>query len=148
VDPATKTLLLIVVGAHLRAERHDRPLARRLREEIRAWTDAFELGDDRLEPLICTDLWYLNQPELMLRPTIAMGDPECNAATALLANRLPTVLVVDESLRIHLDPEFVELKACLWGLNPSAMASGLALFTERYLDPFLRAAHDLPESPE
>jgi hypothetical protein len=148
VDPVTETLLLIVVGAHLRAERHDRPLARRLREQVRAWIDAYELGDNRLDPIICTDLWYLNQPELMLRPTIAMGDPEHNAATAMLATRLPTALVVENRLRIHLEPEFVELKACFWGLNPSATGSGLALFTERYLDPFLRAAHDLPESPD
>src|SRR5688572_24511798 len=93
-EPRTDQLLLIVVGAHLRAELHDRPLTDRLLQAIRA------RGPARLRPVVCTDVWYLNAPELHARPVIAVGDPSVNAATAYLSNRLPTALLIEDSLRI------------------------------------------------
>src|SRR5690606_11668912 len=62
-------LLLIVVGAHLRAEEADRPLAYKLKRRIDAWLDqnAARLNID-IEPIVCSDLWYLNQEHLQQRP--------------------------------------------------------------------------------
>ena len=79
----------------------------------------------------------------MVRPTISVGAPELNAVSAFFANRLPTALVIDHSLQVQLDPEFVTLQACVWGVNEQATASSVDLFEKRYLDPFLRSAHDL-----
>lgn len=138
-------LLVVVVGAHLRAEQSDRPLGYRLRDSILRWQAAHP--DARpLSPVLCSDLWYLNAPELMVRPTISVGAPELNAVSAFFANRLPAALVIDDSLQVQLDPEFVTLRACVWGVDDAATATGVDLFETRYLDAFLRSAHDLPEA--
>jgi len=144
-DEAGRTeLLLIVVGASLESEQTLRPLGYRLREQVLRWQDERrpQTIDDlpRLHPVVCTDLWYLNDDGLREKPVIAVGDPSTNAATAALATRLPTAFVIEHTLRVHLDPEFIDLQACLWGVNPSATASAVDLFVERYLDDFLREA--------
>ena len=90
-------LILIVVGAHLRSEMTDRQLAYRMRESALRSMDQLEAEDDIVDPLtivVCTDLWYLNHPELMARPTITIGDPERNSASAYLGNKVPTAFVV------------------------------------------------------
>ncbi len=143
-DPTdTDRLLLIVVGAHLRAEQADRPLGYRLRDSVLRW-QAGHPEAKPLRPVLCTDLWYLNAQDLMAQPTISVGAPELNAVSAMFANRLPTALVVDQSLQVQLDPEFVTLRACVWGVNSHATASSVDIFETRYLDTFLRNAHDLP----
>jgi hypothetical protein len=137
--------ILLVVGAHPRAEAADRPAAYRLRERIEQWlVDSRERLDGGehtgLAPVVLTDLWYVNAVELHTRPAVCLGPPELNAATAWLAVRLPTALMVEERLRIHLDPELIELKVCLWGAGPNGTAAAADVFCERYLTEFLRAA--------
>lgn len=138
-DPAQfNGLVLIVVGADLRAEMSDRPLAYRLREAVLRWRDGVE--DDAaaiIQPVVCTDLWYVNNAALMQRPTLSVGDPSMNAATAYLATKIPVAFVIQETLKVHLDPEWIDLRACLWGVNVSATAAAVDLFAERYLDAFL-----------
>jgi len=144
LDPAL--LILIVVGAHLRAEVADRPLGYRLRERILKWQDEQdETGETdqstpRLQPIVCTDLWYLNAAELAGRPAIAIGDPAVNAASAYFSSRLPSAFIIEGTLRVHLDSEFIERQAALWGVTQAATASAVDLFAERYLDEFMRAA--------
>ena len=138
LDP--KKLILLVVGAHLRAEVADRPLGDRLRQRILHW-QAENPSGELLVPLICTDLWYLNAQDLLLRPTISIGPPEVNAASAYFANRLPTAFVIDQTLQVQLDPEFVTLQACIWGVDRRATAAGLDIFVDRYLVEFLSSAH-------
>ena len=79
IDP--DSLLLIVVGAHLRAEMSDRPLAQRLRERMLRWQCEHEVVQ-ALTPLVCTDLWHLNHQELLRRPAVCLGSPDVNASTA------------------------------------------------------------------
>lgn len=146
ISPDTDTLLLLVVGAHLRAELTDRPLAYMLVERIEAWQRQ-HVEADRLEPLVCSDMWYLNAAELLSRPTICLGRPGVNAASAFFANRLPTAFVLEETFQVQLDLEFITMQACVWGVNAAATASGVELFEDRYLDSFLRAAHGMPAQP-
>jgi len=133
-------MLMIVVGAHLQAELADRPLGYRLRDAIDGWL-ASHAPAAALRPVVCTDLWYLNAAELMVRPTIAIGRPGLNAVSAYFANRLPTALVIEQSLQVQLDPAFESLQACIWGVDEPATASGVELFRDRYLDGFLASAH-------
>lgn len=136
-------LLLIVVGAHIQSEVSDRPLAYRLRERILHWQEQESEPSDPcggVQPVVCCDLWYLNNQPLLARPTIAVGNPSVNAATAYLAPKLPTAFVIEGALRVHLDLEFIDLQACLWGVNPSATVSAIDLFVDRYLDGFLRGS--------
>jgi hypothetical protein len=131
-------LLPVVVGAHLEAERYDRQLAYSLCNEIVARQGLLE---DRatLEPLVCCDLWYLNDQGLRLQPTLTIGRPEVNAATAYLASRVPTMLVREELYRIQLDPEYVERRGCIWGTDPETTAEAVNVFAERYLSEYLQA---------
>ena len=82
--------MLIVVGAHLRAEVADRPLAYRLRERIHAWLEKFGTGMNvPIMPVVCTDIWYMNQEPLQNRPTISLGGPGVNALSAYYGQKLP-----------------------------------------------------------
>ena len=138
VDAAS--LLLIVVGAHLRAEMADRPLAYRLQEQIQSW-----LGDHRdelgveIRPVVCSDIWYVNQPQLQRRPTISLGGPGVNALSAYYAQKLTAALVSDDQLMVQLDPEFVDLRVSAWGVNHEMTVRVLQLFVDKYLDDYLRA---------
>ena len=139
-DP--QQMLLVVVGSHLKAEINDRPLAYRLREAILRWQDQHHDADDGppLRPVVCSDVWYLNTPDLQDRPTVSIGDPQVNAASAMLSTHVPTAFVIENTLRVHVDQEFLDLRTCMWGANHSATASAIDLFVERYLNDFLRAA--------
>ena len=56
--------LMLVVGANLRAESADRPLAYRLVREIEAWIERhLDLLSVEIRPEVCTDLWYLHHDE-------------------------------------------------------------------------------------
>ena len=135
------SLLLIVVGAHLRAELFDRPTAYSLQHAAASWIGRSAPPDaPALVPLVCTDIWCLNQPELRGRPTIALGGPEVNALSAMLAARLPSVFSIRDKYAVHLDLTFGDLVALCWGADGSATASGVEAFRERYLVGFLRAA--------
>ncbi len=147
VEIHSDNLLLILTGAHLKAERDDRPLAYRLRDAVVTWQNRKQAADDlpfRRDALVCSDLWYLNNQELHDLPTIAIGEPGVNAASAFFANRLPEALIIDQALRVQLDQELIDLKVCIWGVDASATASGVDLFIDRYLEEFLCAAHEMP----
>ena len=132
--------LLIVVGAHLRAEQADRPLAYRLRRAIEQWLERHEERLNlSLDPIVCSDIWYINQEALQQRPTISLGGPGVNALTAFFASKLPAAMGRDEKMIIQLDPEFVDLRVCIWGANHDLTVSALDVFLERYVDGYLRA---------
>lgn len=138
-------LLLIVTGAHLRAETHDRPIAYRLRERVVERLNA-RFGPEKhgrphpLAPVVCSDLWYLNNEPLRTRPTVSIGGPDVNALTAYLADKLPSVLAVEDVFLVQTDPEMVDVVACCWGADAAATLSAADAFAERYLDEFLDAA--------
>ena len=146
--PDTDTVLLIVVGAHLIAELADRPSAYQLAQQIVDWQrQHLDCDEPQLSPVVCSDMWYLNSAQLMTRPTICLGRPGINAASAYFANRLPTAFVVEQSFQVQLDVEFLDMQACIWGIDAAATASAIEIFETRYLDSFLRAAHNLPAQP-
>ncbi len=136
----TANLLLVVVGAHLRAETADRPLAYRLSERIRAWMEKF--GQHLNPPIlcvVCSDVWYINDESLHGRPTISVGGPGVNALSAYFHDKLNTALARDEQFIIQLDPEFVDLRVSVWGMDHQLTVHALDQFVERYLDAYLRA---------
>lgn len=141
-------LMFIVVGTSLIAEVTDRPAAYELRREILEWQQrqGDELdADERLVPVVCADLWYVNQPDLLHRPCISIGSPESNAASAMLALRLPTALRVEGALEVCMDPEHIDPRAVVWGAPEGAIADAVDAFVRRYLDGFLGAAHHMGE---
>ena len=130
-DVDLQRVLAIVVGAHVRAEVGDRPSAYGLQRLLAP--HARRLGQD---PVVLSDVWYLNSPELRARPTISIGGPEVNALTASLADRLPSVHVIDDVLMVQMDLDNPHALACCWGVEPSRTARAVSVFSERYLDAF------------
>ena len=131
-------VLPIVVGTHLRAELGDRRRGYCLSEAIVDWMEKHELAGPPW-PLVCSDLWYLNDTELRTRPTICIGQPEVNAATAALSSKLDSILLEDNAYRIQGDPEYLDLKYCLWGIDDSHTNQCLEQFIKNYLPNFLGA---------
>ncbi|MHC4996144.1 MAG: hypothetical protein ACYTGQ_13945 [Planctomycetota bacterium] len=134
-------LLLVVTGAHLRAEAADRPVAYSLQQEINGWLGLNVAQNDRwLMPLVCSDVWYLNNEHLHTRPTVSVGGPGVNALSAYLHPRLPSALQVDDQLVVQLDVEMIDLRVNIWGMDYAHTANAVNLFTSKYLDAYMRAA--------
>ena len=144
MDLETSRLLPVVVGANPRGEIADRPLANRLVAAMRQWQrqqGAGAAGDRALIPIVMTDLWYLNDRELLLQPTVAIGDPSSNAASAYFGTRLPRAYVVDGQLQVLADLEFVEPSVTMWGVDAHATRTALDWFIARHLARFLESVH-------
>ncbi|MBL8759819.1 MAG: hypothetical protein JNL50_00810 [Phycisphaerae bacterium] len=124
--------VIIVVGAHLDAEREDRPIAYALRERVRA-----RLSRGR-DAAVCTDVWYLNNDNLRALPTISIGPPRVNALAAYLADRLPSVFVVDDRCIVQADFEHDEPAASCWGVGTRQTIAAVEVFASRFLDEFMR----------
>jgi len=134
--------LLIVVGAHLRAEEADRPLAYRVQQEVAQWiTRQQEAGHQiQLKPIVCSDILYVNQTELHSRPTISIGGPGVNAVAAYLSDRLPATYVQDDEAIIQMDVDLVDLRVSIWGNNHALTVAVLDRFITTRLEGYLRAA--------
>ena len=142
-------LLLIVVGAHLRAEAADRPLGYRLQQNMIDWLHQHTAtAPSTLAPLLCTDVWYLNHDALQTRPTVSIGGPGVNALSAYLYQKLPVVLAIEDKLVVQMVAELVELRAAVWGTDAAHSAAAVDLFCDKYLSDFLRAVINQVEPDE
>ena len=138
LDPSH--LLLIVVGAHLRAEQGDRPLAYRLREQVQGWVSKHrDTLATPIQPVVCTDIWYLNHSILHARPTVSIGGPGVNALSSHFAQSITGRDDTDQQVVIQIDPEFTDLRVSIWGTDHDLTAKGLELFFKDYLESFLKA---------
>ena len=127
--------LLIVAGACLRAEKMDRPLAYKVRDQ--ALRKMF--GVAGFDCIVCSDVWYLNSNELQDRPVISIGGPGVNHLSGYLLDRLPTALVVEHVLRIQMDVTLQDRRCAVWGLDHQTTVEAVDTFIEKgHLDRFLR----------
>jgi len=138
-DINTARLILIVVGAHLKAELADRPTADLLRQRLSAWLTKHE-PDSNCTVALCTDLWYLNVDDLRAQPTISVGSPGVNALTAYLGDKIPSAFTIDNVLCVQLDLDMTDLIACCWGADAHTTLAAVDAFCDRYLDAFMRKA--------
>lgn len=127
-------LILLVTGSTLRAEICDRRLAYRLRRAILR-----RLPEETVwEPVVISDIWYLNSESLQNQPTISVGGPGVNAVSQLFYSRLPTRLGIDGVLLIQMDAEMQDQRCCVWGMDHERTVEAVRLFVKRgYLDEFL-----------
>ncbi|GJM18437.1 MAG: hypothetical protein DHS20C14_06500 [Phycisphaeraceae bacterium] len=135
IDPANA--IAVVVGSHPRAEVGDRPAAYGLQREL---ASALRATGSGLEPIVLSDLWYLNDAQLRAGPTVSVGAPDVNALSAHLADRVPSAYVIDDTLMVQMDVDGGDPVACCWGVRASETARSVGVFCERYLDLFVRAA--------
>lgn len=140
-EPDLERLILVVVGAHLRAEIRDRPAAARLRDAMLGWLKDSH-PDDALPHriVLVTDLWYLNQDELRALPTVSVGGPTVNALTAFLGDKLPSAFSIDDVLLVQMDLEYEDLLASCWGTDGVSTEAAVDAFLDRYLNGFMTEA--------
>ena len=134
--------LLLVTGSHLRAEAADRPLAYHLQAKIEDWLVKHDpYLNVHIDPIVCSDIWFLNNQELQRRPVICIGGPGVNALSAYFAKFIPEdeEIMNEPRVLIQIDPEFTDLHACIWGTNHELTRKGLELFTDQYLDEYMKA---------
>ena len=136
IDSDPLDLILLVTGSGIEPETTDRATAGELAEAIRGRL----AEDDPRTPLVVSDLWYLNQPAVSRAAAIAIGRPEINAASALLARRIATAMVVDGRFRVQFDVEGIERRACIYGIDAATTQEAVRVFRERHLDAWLEAA--------
>ncbi len=137
--PASFYPVIIVVGAHPRAEEADRPLAYRVRSEIEMWKRRHEeLLEVELGVMVCCDLWYMNDEALRRRPTICIGGPGVNALSAYLAQHLDE-RHQEADVLMQLDEDFTDLRVIIWGRDHEKTVHGVELFMDKFLDGYLRA---------
>ena len=136
-------LLCIVVGVQLRAELGDRPLAYRLEQDIRTLLDA-ALGKPAegqpplLSPVVLSDVYFLNNEDIQSRPAISVGGPAMNAFSAMLVDKLPTVLAIENTLVVQMDLEMDDPRCAVWGMNHIDTVRAVDLFVVKgYLDMFV-----------
>jgi hypothetical protein len=123
--------LLIVAGACLRAERLDRPLAYRIREQARRQM----VGVPTFECVVLSDVWYLNSKDLHDRPVISVGGPGVNHLSGYLYDKLPHALVVEHVLQIQMDVTLKDRRCAVWGMDHEATVEAVDTFLQKgYLD--------------
>lgn len=133
-------IIPIVVGTHLRAELGDRRRGYYLGESIVHWMEQQQLTGPPW-PLVCSDMWYLNNVDIRTRPTICIGQPELNAATAAMSPKLETVILADDAYRIQCDPEYIDLKCCMWGIDDVHTNQCIEKFINHVMPHFLGAIY-------
>ena len=147
--PDVRDILLLVVGTSLEAELTDRALAYHVRERIyAAYAEPEAESRAMLRPVVVSDLWYVNDVGLHDRPALAIGRPESNAATAMIARGVPTRMIADDRYRIQLDPEGIDVRACLWGTTAPSTADAVEHFLEQHLAEWLDIVDDFEAHPE
>ena len=145
-DDSPARLILIVAGSTLRAEELDRPLAYYLRQQVEGQltqrrTDGRDETPARV--LVVADFRFLNDKPLQSLAAISVGGPGVNALAHAWFEELPFTFAVDEQFCIQMDPDLVEPRASIWGMDNASTQIAVSMFVERYLPKFLdRACRD------
>jgi hypothetical protein len=144
-------LILIVTGSTLRAEELDRPLAYYLKQEVeRQVARRVEIGTDETPAnvLVVADFRWMNDKPLQVVPTISVGGPGVNALAHQWFEELPFSLAVGELYCIQMDPDLIEARVSLWGMDNPTTQIAVSIFVERFLPRFLDRAALPPPEPE
>jgi len=104
------------------------------------WLGTYFGGEAPVHPVVCSDLWYMNNDALRSRPTVSIGGPGVNALSAFLADKLPSVFTIDEELMVQMDPEGGDRVVSCWGIDEEKTGRAIGIFVERYLDGFMNEA--------
>ena len=114
--------LLIVVGSELIPEEKDRPLAYRLKDIIdREGSTPYQRS------IVVSDRWYLDNEMFHICPTLLIGGPGVNAATAYFYKEMTLVWSEQETA-------FFQFKSpdcfSLWGMNQAGTDRAIQYFIE------------------
>src|SRR4051812_10212332 len=139
----TERLLWIVTGVQLRSELGDRPLAYRIEKEVRSRLKTLlgprKKGEQpRLAPVVVSDVYFVNNEAIQDAPLISIGGPGVNAVSALLAEKLPAAVAIENVLVVQMDVEMKDHRCAVWGMNHLDTVRAVELFIAKgYLDTFV-----------
>jgi hypothetical protein len=134
-------LLLIVTGSTLRAEEMDRPLGYYLKQQIedslsQPASTGRQAVDDYLVRVVA-DFRWIHDEALQRLPTISVGGPGVNALAQKWLEEVPVSLAYNERYFIQMDPDLVDARASIWGMDNATTQLAVAVFLDRFLPRFL-----------
>jgi hypothetical protein len=134
-------MLLIVTGSTLRAEEMDRPLGYYLKQRIeRALVEAGGADKQGLEDYVVqvvADFRWIHDKPLQGLPTITVGGPSVNALTHRWLEEVPVTLAYNDRYFIQMDPDLVEPRVSIWGMDNATTQIAVSVFVDRFLPRFL-----------
>jgi len=120
--------ILIVVGADIKPEQKDRPLAYWLQKQID------KAGGFERTPfskcIVITDALFNNDKIIQACPTISIGGPGVNRVTAELINKLPVYISEDYRYYIQCDDKPGKNRVLIWGMDQETSSGALNVFVE------------------
>ena len=60
-----------------------------------------------------------------------------NALSALLVDKLPTAVAIEDTLLIQMDLDMDDARCAVWGMNHLDTVRAVELFISKYLDAFI-----------
>ena len=110
-----------------------------MREKLAARFGRPEEGElPKISPAVITDVYYLNEADVQRRPAISVGGPGVNALSALLTDKLPTPVAIENTLVVQMDLDFKDQRCAVWGMTHLDTVRAVDLFLAKgYLDHFL-----------
>lgn len=142
-------LVLIVTGSSLRAEELDRPLAYYLLQQVEEGL-ATAAPDDGYRSRVVSDLRWMHDEPLQQLPTLSLGGPGVNLLAHRWLEELPLSLAVDNEYYLQMDPDLLDLRASIWGMDNAttqiAVSAFVRRFLPRYLERCVAQAGELPDA--
>ena len=146
-------LLLIVTGSTLRAEELDRPLGYYLKQRIEAALAAGQESPHRGHDLsdyqvrVVADFRWIHDEFLQNLPTISLGGPGVNALAHRWLEEVPISLAYNDRYFIQMDPDLVEPRVSIWGMDNPTTQIAVSVFLDRFLSRFLERCAAIPATP-
>jgi len=120
--------ILIVVGADIKPEQKDRPLAYWLQKQIDKAT-GFEKTPFS-KSIVISDALFSGDKIIQACPTISIGGPGVNLVTAELVNELPIYISEDYRYYIQCDDKPGKNRVLIWGMDQETSSGALNIFVE------------------
>ncbi len=128
--------ILIVVGAEIKPEEKDRPLAYKLQQYIEKSPKYGKIPFRKC--IVISDILFENDKIIQVCPTIAIGGPGVNMVSAKFADKLPICLNKDNRCFVQYDKNSENNKASIWGIDQATTNEALDEFIKNgLLDEFL-----------
>jgi hypothetical protein len=120
--------ILIVVGADIKPEEKDRPLAYWLQKKIRE-SNGYGKTPFR-KAIVITDALYHSDRIIQACPTICIGGPGVNSIAGDWVKKLPIYISEDNKYFIQYDAASSNKRVSIWGMDQETTSGALNVFVE------------------
>ena len=120
--------ILIVVGADIKPEEKDRPLAYWLQRKIQE-ADGYGKTPFR-KTVVISDALYNSDKIIQACPTICIGGPGVNTIANEWVKKLPVYISEDNKYYIQYDLDSAKKRISIWGMDQETTSGALNIFVE------------------